>query len=465
MPNFHPYQQQAIDFLLSRIWLDGEMGASLQLDPGLGKTLISLETVHQLKQQGVVDKVLIVAPLRVIHNVWPRECAKWGYPFTISIVHGNPKKRLRALENRADLYLINREGVRWLSNQPAPLRTFSLLLNDESTSFKNWMAKRTRALYRLLKRIPHRINLTGTPTPNSLEDWFAQQFIVDEGEALGRTIGFFREWAMRKDTSSYMGRAWVMDDRSVDEFYHRIGPSTLCMKCEDHLDMPPKVDNILWVELPAPIRRVYDEIEEELFAELDNGENLIASTAAAKYTMLRQISNGGCYQDTDDGRRAIHVHDSKVDAVEELMGELQGKPLLCAFQFDHDYERLKQRFPSAPVIKGGTSAKDGRSIEDRWNEGSLPLLLVQPQALSHGANLQAGGRDLAWVGHTDQPEAFQQLNARLWRQGQTGTVRYHHIMARDTVDQMVWERLQSKEEGQRALMLAMRDYRKRRTGQ
>lgn len=461
MPTFtpHPYQREAIDFLLSRLYLDDEIGASLQLDPGLGKTAISLQTIYELRQAGMARRVLISAPLRVIYSVWPAEIRKWRYPFTWSVIHGSNKRN--ALLKPADIYLINREGIPWLELQ-YPAR-FDMLINDESTSFKSWSAKRTKALRKLCKRIPKRVNLTGTPAPNGEEDWFAQQFIADDGAALGKTITYFRDWAMRIDPYSYQGRKYVMSDAAVDEFYKRIAPSVLCMRCEDHLDMPPKVDNLIRVELPPLIRTAYRQVERSLFAELENGDTLTASGAGAKYTLCRQIANGGAYQTDDFGtRHDLYVHDAKIEAVKELLSELNGKPLLLAYQFDHDRERLQKALRRPPAIKGGMKAKDSQQILDDWNEGKLPLLLVQPQALSHGVNMQAGGRDLCWFGHTDQLEIFLQLNARLWRQGQTGQVRYHHILAADTVDEAVYERLQDKHGRQDAMINALKAYRAKR---
>lgn len=450
----HPYQTEALNWLLAKLWIEDRKGASLQLDPGLGKTLISLSLIRELRRVGMARRVLIVAPLRVVQLVWRQEIAKWRFGFTVSTVHGSSKAS--KLATPADIYLINREGIPWLERQGA---RFDLLINDESTSFKNWTAKRTAAMRRLLRRVDKRVNLTGTPCPNGEQDWFAQQYIADDGESLGKTITYFREWALSCVDRQY--NTWEMRPASKEEFYRRIAPTVLRMSAEDHLDMPDRVDRLVHVDLPGSIRRIYDEIEKQLFAHLDNGEDLIASGAGAKYSLLRQIANGGAYQrDEETGTRTeVYVHEAKVDAAKEVVSELAGKPVIIAYQFDHDRERLSRAFPKAPVIKGMMRSKAVVEIAESWNRRELPVLLVQPQALSHGANLQAGGRDLIWFGHTDQLEIFQQLNCRIYRQGQTGQVRFHHVTATRTVDEAVYERLQDKEANQTALMRAIQNYR------
>lgn len=458
MIKLHTYQREALDFLLFRLLTLGEKGGSLQLDPGLGKTLVSLCLIRELRRYGMAQRVLIVAPLRVCVLVWRQEIAKWGFNYTTSLVHGSAKRT--KLLAPSDIYIVNRESVPWLAEQYQA--KFDLLINDESTSFKNWSAKRTTAMRKLLKRIPRRVNLTGTPIPNGEQDWFAQQYIADDGEALGKTITYFRQWAMRVDPNQHFGVKYYMSDSAKDEFYRRIAPSVLRMAAEDHLDMPPRVDRIVEVELPTAIERIYRQIEKHLFAQLDTGQDLVASSAGAKYTLCRQIANGGAYQtDQVTGERAeLYVHDAKLEAVREIVSELNGKPAIVAYQFDHDRDRLSKAFPKAPAIRGGLSIKRTIEIVDAWNAGQVPVLLVQPQALSHGANMQTGGRDLIWFGHTDQLEIFQQLNARIYRQGQTGQVRFHHIIARGTIDEAVYQRLEDKADDQDAMMRALQTYRR-----
>jgi SNF2 family DNA or RNA helicase len=266
---------------------------------------------------------------------------------------------------------------------------------------------------------------------------------------------------MKVDPNHHFGRKYLMTDAAKQEFYRRISPSVLRMGAEDHLDMPPRVDRTVEIDLPPRIATIYRDIEKKLFAQLDDGSDLVASSAGAKYTLCRQIANGGAYQ-TDpitEERSELYVHDAKLDAVREIVSELNGKPAIIAYQFDHDRDRLSKAYPKAPAIRGGLPIKRTIEIVDAWNAGEIPVLLVQPQALSHGANMQTGGRDLIWFGHTDQLEIYLQLNARIYRQGQTGQVRFHHVVARGTVDEAVFTRLMDKTADQDAMMKALQAYR------
>lgn len=455
---FHDYQLEAVRFQLVRLKFDECKGAGLFLDPGLGKTRITLELIRQLRQWGDARRVLIVAPLRVIYSVWPAEVKKWGYPYRTSIIHGPGSKKRNALAKQADVFLINPEGIAWLAKQYK--LNFDLLVVDESTKFKNWSAVRTKALRSILPKFKQRVILTGTPSPNSYTDLHSQIFICDDGEALGKTLTVFRE-RYCCGGAGFEGRGFEVTARGRGEIERAISPIVLRMSCEDHLDMPARVEHEIEVELPPAIRDVYRDVEEKLFSLLDSGEELAASSAGAAYSLCRQIANGGAYQ-TDEwtGERSeIYVHSAKVDAAVDLVEELGGKPVLIAYQFQHDAARLLKAFPGAPIIRGGGKPAETATTIDRWNEGRIPVLLVQPQALSHGANMQHGGRDLVWFGHTDQLEIFLQLNARLWRQGQTQQVRFHHLIARDTVDEAVLDRLRSKDKRQTALLEALKQYR------
>ena len=458
---FHDYQREAINFLLYRLFVEDKPGGGLFLDPGLGKTAITLEVIrHARETWGLTGRVLIAAPLRVIYSVWPAQVDEWQFPFKTSIVHGSATQRRNALaKSPAHLFLTNPENLPWLADQSR--ERFDLLVIDESTKFKTWTAKRTKALRKLLPRVRKRIILTGTPSPNSYCDLPSQLFCCDNGEALGKTLSAFR--SAYCVSAGFMGRGWDVPPAKQAEINERIAPICLRMACEDHLDMPAKVDNVVSVDLPHNIRPIYDEVERKLFAELDSGDTLRASNGGAKYSLCRQIANGGAYL-TDEltGERSeIAVHDAKVDAAADLVEELSGKPVLVAYQFQHDAARLARRFPKAPVIRGGMPPRESARVIDDWNAGRLPVLLVQPQALSHGANMQAGGRDLIWFGHTDQLEIYLQFNARLWRQGQTGQVRFHHLIARDTIDEAVYERILMKDERQAALLDALKRYRER----
>lgn len=454
-----PYQRQAHRFVVNRLTQKGlrPRGAGLLLDPGLGKTSITLWAYETLRDFGEVRKALIVAPLRVCRSVWPAEAEKWGFDVKVSCVLGTAAQRRRALAEQADIYTINPEGLSWLSNHPEMLEGFDLLVLDESTKFKNWGTKRHRLLRKLLDKFSHRMILTGTPSPNGLGDLFAQVYALDDGAVLGKSQNYFRSRYMKK--GGFKGRVWSFDEGQTENLQAAIGPMVLRLDAKDHLDMPRLVDHKIYVDLPGEIEREYKRLERELFMRLDSGEELTASSAGAMYVMCRGVANGGAY---DADKAPVHVHDTKVEALADLLEELNGKSLLVAYAFKHDLERIRANrvFRSAPVVCGGVSSEETEAIIAKWNAKQSPVLLVQPQAMSHGLNLQAGGHDVAWFGLTDQLEVYQQFNARLYRQGQASDqVRIHHILARGTVDEAIYARLHEKAGVQQTLLDALRDYR------
>ena len=463
----HDYQQAAIDFAVERIG-GGAEGAALWLDPGLGKTAITLRVIELLRQRGLAKRVLVVAPLRVIYSVWPGEIRKWGFPFSTSILHGSANQRRKAWETPADIHLINPEGIPWLMEEfRANVRRagWDFTVLDESTKFKSWSAARTKALRVLLPKLGARLELTGTPAPNHYGDLFAQLYLLDRGEALGKTLTKFRDQFCYLERGGQFNR-WAVRAGSETEIEARVAPLVLRMSALDHLDMPPLVTNPIWVDLPAGIQREYRRLEREMFAMFESMLTLMAATGGGKYALCRSVANGGAYflDEMTQERRAGYVHGAKVEAVQDLLEDLGGKPLLCAYQYHHDRDRLLKAFPGAPVISGGTSPQESTRIIDAWNRREIPILLVQPQAMSHGANMQAGGNDICWFGLTDQPEIHTQFNARIWRQGVAGQVRIHYILARNTVDEAVYARLQDKDRSQAALLRAVEEYRRRVEG-
>lgn len=460
-----PYQRLAHDFIVAR-HTDRNLaprGAGLLLDPGLGKTSITLWAYQTLRELGEVRQGLIVAPLRVCRSVWPAEAEKWGFDVRVSPLLGTPAQRRRALAADADLYVINPEGLKWLAEQnldAAGSPRFDLLCLDESTKFKTWSTKRHKTLRKLLPRFSHRLILTGTPSPNGLGDLFAQVYVLDNGEALGKSQNYFNVRYMTK--GGFKGRVWSFDADKESDLYDAMGPMVLRMSAEEHLDMPQKVNHEIRVDLPPAIRKEYKRLERELFMELSGGQELTASSAGAMYVMCRGVANGGVY---DENKNPLHVHDTKVEALADLVEELGGKSLLVAYSFKHDLERIKSHrlFKNAPVICGGVSAEATDAIIAAWNRKETQALLVQPQAMSHGLNLQAGGSDVCWFGLTDQLEVYQQFNARLYRQGQEHwQVRIHHILANDTVDEAIYERIQKKADVQTSLLEALDRYGKAR---
>jgi len=453
----HEYQMSCLKWLIQRTIIDGQVGGAFFLDPGLGKTSTTLLYLLLLKKLGLIKKILIVAPLRVVYSVWPKECQKWDQfkQLKCSIVHGSPTQRMKALANDADIYLINPEGVPWLQNyfdkKPIP---FDVLAVDESTKFKAWSSGRTKALRKLAPRFKYRLILTGTPSPNGLEDLFSQIYLLDLGESLGPNVSKFRERYFYR--GGFGGYQWLTTNGSDVAIQKKI--SHLCMRlsAEDYLDLPDLVFNDVWVDLPSDVLKAYKKLEREMFLELDTSE-VIVGNAGAKYLACRQVANGGIY---DQDKKPAFVHGAKVDAIADLVDELQGKPALVAFQFRHDLERLRKVWPKAPSIDGSVGAKQADKTIDDWNAGKLPLLLVQPQSLSHGINMQSGpGRDIIWMGLQDSLETYLQLNARIYRQGVTGQVRIHRVLANRTVDLAIRDRIESKDQNQNALLEALSKYR------
>lgn len=454
----HRYQAYALRWLIQRTLVDGHSGGAYFLDPGLGKTSITLAWLRLLKMLGLSRKVLIVAPLRVVYSVWPAECKKWDQfaDLRTVIVHGTATQRMAALATEGDIYLINPEGLTWLENHFKNRNLpFDVLVVDESSKFKNWSSKRTKAIKRLIRRIDKRLILTGTPSPAGLEDLFAQVFIADGGESLGTSITKFRTRYFFR--GGYGGYKWTPVQGAQDQIERKISGCCLRLSAADHLDLPELLINDIWVDLPDLIRKAYKKLEREMFLQLEEEGELTASNAGAKYLMCRQLASGGVY---DGEKKPVHVHTTKIDAAMDIMEELQGKPVLLAFQFRHDLERIRKAIPKCPSIDGRTSGVEADWLIQRWNEGQLPVLAVQPQSLSHGINMQAGpGRDIIWLGLTDNLETYLQLNARIHRQGVTGGVRIHRILARRTVDEAVRERLESKDASQTALLDALCRYR------
>ena len=443
--NPHPYQQRGIKFLLAN------PRAGLFFDPGLGKTATTLAAINGLKRAGFVNKVLVVAPLRVIYSVWPAQVALWQQfsGLSVSIVHGNQSARTEALRAPADIYLINPEGLQWLSEQKTP--DWQMLVVDESTKFKSASAKCFKALKTLLPQFERRVILTGTPSPNGLEDLWAQIYILDEGERLGKRITHYRERFFYR--GGYRNYEWIANRNSQSEIEQRIADIVLRLDAADYLQMPELIVNDIELDLPADVRKAYRLLERELLFAIRDTEKQTTS-AGAKYLLCRQVANGGIY---DEHNVAHHVHSAKLEALESIYEELQGKPLLVVYQFNHDLQRLRA-WQRAPAICGETSPADANKIIAAWNAGTLPLLYVQPQAMSHGLNMQGAGNDIVWFGLTDNLETYLQTNARIYRQGVKNNVRVHRLICKGTVDTLMRRRIDNKEESQQSLLDSLRDY-------
>lgn len=458
----HPYQNHVIHHAIKRM-VEEQPGSGLFLEPGLGKTICSLSIVEIAKMLSLVQKTLVIAPLRVAQTVWQKEIREWGLDLKAVFVHGSKKQRYELLQKPADIYIITSDGVCWLDEE-YPGMWFDLIIIDESTKFKSWTAKRTKHLRHIVKRAFHRIILTGTPAPNSLGDIFPQHYMIDLGQCLGESVTRFRAQYMMQ--SGYEFRSWEMRKDMIEPLKDKIAPQCLYLAARDHIQMPDLIVNDIQIELPAKARKAYDDMEQQLFAAIEEMEEmkpLTASSAGAKYNLCRQIANGAAYSVDEmfGSRDVVYVHQAKVEALEDLYEDLNGKQLLVAYQFDHDLLRIKEAFPKIRAINGKTSKKELQSIIDNWTVGIEGILACQCQAMSHGLDgFQKGGSDICWFGMTDQPEVHTQLNARIYRQGAEGNqTRIHRLIATKTVDEAIVKRLLNKDTSQKALLTAIKEYR------
>lgn len=469
----HKYQLKAVK------WLVEHAGAALFQDPGLGKTSETLAALKFLLDKKQIERVLLIAPLRVAHSVWPRELKKWRNFEHIKhvVLHGPKKDEL--LETEASIYVINPDGLPWLlgaEDKAVDMKRwrslkFDTLVVDELSKFKDSSTKRFKLIRQIIPTFARRWGLTGSPSPNGLIDLFGQIYVVDEGRSLGRFVTHYRN---KYFVQSWNGYDWEPQKGAEQAIYEHIEPVVMTMKAEDYIQMPACLENRIAVQLPANARRVYDLLEDSLLASVKEGTISAANAAVASLKCL-QVACGGVYLDKDlmaqvnektrkelvkasRGRPRVNLHDEKTEAVAELVEELQGEPLLIAYAYDHDLERLKARLgENTPHIGGGISSKQALDLEARWNAGKLPVLLGHPQSLAHGLNLQGAGRHVCWHSLTWNFELYDQFNRRVWRQGQKSSrVFIHHIVAEKTVDELVVKTLKAKDKGQRALFAALK---------
>jgi SNF2 family DNA or RNA helicase len=442
----HKYQQIALEKLYST------PRVGLLLDMGLGKTVITLTAIEELiYNRFEIEKVLVIAPLRVAEDTWSRESAKWDHlqHLKISKVLGTPTQRRRALAQEADIYIINRENVVWLTNELSSVGDawdFDMVVIDELSSFKSSKAQRFRALKKYISRSRHVVGLTGTPSPNGLIDLWSQIYLLDGGERLGKTITGFRERYFlpdkRNQTTIFSYKPKEESERTI---YEKISDICVSMSAEDWLDMPERIDSVQHVQLSDAELRLYEEFEKEKYLEFRQGQ-ITVTTAAALTNKLLQFANGAMY--FDDGSYKV-TSNKKLDALAEIVDTSQGQPILCFYSYRHDCERILKKFKSAKKLE---SAAD---IE-AWNRGEIPLLLAHPAGAGHGLNLQTGGNIIVWFGLTWSLELYQQANARLYRQGQKNTVIIHHLITEGTADARVLDSLQGKRDVQDALLESLK---------
>lgn len=438
----HNYQRQATQFILDH------PEAAILLGMGLGKSVITLTAIWQLMlDYFTVSRVLVVAPLRVARDTWPAEVKKWDHlrGLTVAVAVDTKRDRLNALAKSAMVTIINRENIPWLVNQMGGSWPFDMVVIDELSSFKNHRAKRFTALVKMRPYVKRWVGLTGTPASNGLMDVWAQFRLLDGGQRLGRFITRYRErWFVPDKRNGMQVFTYKPRAGAEEEIYGAISDMTLSMKTTDHLQLPELTVTTTPVKLEPKERRVYEQLKADLVLQL--GETTIdAANAAALSGKLLQLASGAIY--TGDGQWAL-VHERKLDALEDLIEAANGNPLLVAYWFTHDRERITARFPQARELKTSADIK-------AWNKGEITLGLIHPASAGHGLNLQAGGHLLVWFSLTWSLELYQQANARLYRQGQSEPVTITHLISEGTLDEAVLKALDAKDATQAALIDAV----------
>lgn len=468
----HSYQKQGIKFLLTH------GAAALLLDPGMGKTAIVLKAFDALLKVKTGRLALIVAPLRPAQLVWPYEPGEWEdlKHMRIGLLHGKDKEKILEDRDNYDALVINPEGLQWLitgqsRGTAVDMRRwkslgFDTLVVDELTKFKHTKGVRFKVLKQVLRTFQRRWGLTGTPAPNGLIDLFGQMMVLDLGNALGQYITHYRnKYFINPDGQ---GWKWVLQPGAAERIYERIKPLAMRASAEDHLELPDLIPLKVFVELDSKTRKLYDELEEDLLAKAEE-KKVVAANGAAASSKCRQIANGAVYVDDDlesriagKKRDVLEVHDGKIQALKDLVEELSGAPVFVAYEFNHDEARLRKAFPDAEFVadaKGQAKAKD---LEDRWNNNGISVLFGQPASVGHGLNFQKGSaQHVVWFSMFWDLELYDQFIKRIRRQGNKALrVFVHHIMAKDTIDEVVWYSLKSKDKTQTALLEALQSRRR-----
>ena len=444
----HDYQKYAINFIKEHPI------AAILLDMGMGKTSIVLAALNDLIfDRFEVSKVLIIAPLRVAKHTWSTEIQKWDQlkGLRYSIVVGTAAERRRALMVDADIYIINRENIPWLIEKSGLPFDYDMVVIDELSSFKNWQAKRFRALMKVRPKVKRIVGLTGTPSSNGLMDLFAEYKILDMGERLGRFISQYRlDYFVPDQMNGPVVYSYRLRPGADRRIYNRISDITISMKGTDHLKMPELVNSEYMVYMDEDERRKYEQMKHDLVVSLPGGE-VTAANAASLSGKLTQMANGAVYSDTGGIEK---IHDRKLDALEDMIEAANGKSLLVAYWYKHDLIRISRRLDARGVRYGKLDTD--KSICD-WNAGRLEVGLIHPASAGHGLNLQSGGSTLIWFGMIWSLELYQQTVARLWRQGQeSGTVVVQHILTAGTVDERIMKALSAKDATQARLIDAVK---------
>ncbi|HGI2677514.1 TPA: SNF2-related protein [Streptococcus agalactiae] len=447
--SLHDYQEVTKDFIIRTPY------AAVILDMGMGKTATTLSAINELMfDRYEVSKVLVIAPLRVANTVWSDEIEQWEElrHLRYAKIVGTPKQRRAALEQDADIYIVNREILPWLVQQCSPYFKWDMVVIDELSSFKSWQSKRFKAFMAMRPYMKRVVGLTGTPSSNGLMDLFAEFKVIDSGERLGRFIGEYRsryfDEGRRNGNIVY---EYIPMDYAECQIYDKIDDITISMKAMDYLDMPELISTKKVVHLTDKETDNYKRFKKDyVLSDLEDGE-VTAANAASLSNKLVQMANGAVYS---DDHQVVSLHDQKLDTLEDIIEAANGEPVLVAYWFKHDLQRIEERLAKLKVQ--GTFLKTEQDIRE-WNKGNIRVGLLHPASAGHGLNLQKGGHHLVWFGLTWSLELYQQTNARLWRQGQQAeTVVIQHIVTEGTIDEEILKALENKDAQQSRLIEAVK---------
>lgn len=447
----HDYQRRSADMIVNNF------NCGLFLDCGMGKTVSTLTAIQELREIGFIDKVLIIAPKKVAQVTWKDEINNWEHlkGLRISVIDGTAAQRRAAMMADADIYTVSRDNVVWLVVEHGGVKLpYDMVVIDELSSFKNYASKRFKALRRVRKFIPRVVGLTGTPAPNGLIDLWAQMFLIDEGKRLGKTVTGYRDRfftaGRRNGDIVYQWDLKSPAEETEQKISDLIKDICISMSAEDYLKMPDKLMYYDRVKLSDKDFKAYKTFEREQVLEfIESGETITAASAAALSNKLQQFANGAMY---DADRKVLQLHDEKIEKLKELVEAANGQPVLIAYTFKHDLDKIMDALKEYEPVK----LEKPEQIAD-WNAGKINVLVTHPASAGHGLNLQKGGHIMIWYGLTWALELYQQFNARLYRQGQKKPVSIHHIIATDTVDEKIIKSLDGKDTTQRSLMDAIKE--------
>ena len=453
--DLHNYQLRMIE------WIKENKKCAIWAGVGLGKTATTLTAIHELLLDNKINKVLVIAPLRVAKFVWPFEIQKWEHLSNLSctLLRGTVAQRMKLLREANPIHIINKEMVQWLVGEMAGRKAwpYDCVVVDESSAFKNPRSQRFRFLKMANHKISRMIQLSGTPASNGLLDVWSQMYLLDNGDRLGRTFSVYKSIYFDSD---YMGYNWTLKEGSKERIYQKITDKCLTLKKEDYLELPPCNKNIIHLNMEGEFLNQYRELEREFILIMEN-EAITAQQAGVLSNKLLQFCGGAVYTDgsiedgvflqsINDTKSWVTFSDAKIEALQEIIDELSGDPVLVAYNYRHELARLKEAFPNGREI---ITDKD----IDEWNKGDIPIMFVHPASAGHGLNLQHGGSNLVWFSLTWDLEAYDQLNGRLDRQGQTKPVFIHHLVFRDSIEERIMERLANKHITQTELLNAMKE--------